>query len=126
LSALGGDIYDYEAYKQNNPIPYGRLAFFSPFSLTFYTRSIQGDMVHFVDGINFTPELTNITIPSLVLWGKEDGIAPVAVAEYTYENLGTPVDKKYLEILEKTAHSPHYEAPEEFYAAVKNFINSNQ
>src|SRR5690606_9399482 len=77
LSTLGGDIHDYEAYKWNNPIPYGRLAFFSPFSLTFYTRSIHGDMIHFVDGINFTPELKKITIPSLVLWGKEDGIAPV-------------------------------------------------
>lgn len=122
LSALGGDIYDYEKYKRSNPIPYAKLAFASPFSLSFYTRAIRGDKAGFVNGINFTPELENITIPALLLWGREDGISPLPVGEYTYSRLGTPDKDKELVVLEKTAHSPHYETPEEFYLSVRNFV----
>ena len=125
LSALGGDIYDYDNYSKINQIPYARLAFASPFSVAFYTKAMAGKK-SFVDHMNFTTELQAITIPTLILWGQEDGIVPVAVAHYTYQTLGTDISQKDTVILKRTAHSPHYESPEPFYKAIDSFIQKNR
>ena len=45
------------------------------------------------DEIDYTPELHNIRIPALMLWGAEDGIVPAGVADYVYEHLA-PLHRK--------------------------------
>lgn len=70
----------------------------------------------------YSDQMKNITIPALVLWGRHDGILPVAMAQDAFDNLGTrPADKKVV-IFENSAHSPNREEPDLFVAAFKGFV----
>jgi proline iminopeptidase len=66
--------------------------------------------------------MPKITIPSLILWGKNDGIMPVAMAQDAYNNLGTETAKKSIVLFENAAHSPNREDPNLFNSSVKAFI----
>lgn len=70
----------------------------------------------------YSDEMYKITIPSLILWGKNDGILPVAMAEDAFAHLGTDSIDKYVTIFEKSAHYPNREEPLPFSIEVKNFI----
>jgi pimeloyl-ACP methyl ester carboxylesterase len=123
VSALHGDAYFWETYWEDNPVPYNDLIFSSMFSMSYYVYSHGGDQT-WVDDANFTPELHNITIPALLLWGAEDGIVPATVGDYVYEHLATdPADKELVKIPE-CAHGPQNDQPEIFYQEVSNFIES--
>ena len=71
--------------------------------------------------ISFTDRLNEITIPSLVLWGKHDIIVPAVYAQEAYENLGS--NHKELFIFEKSGHSPMATEPDLFAEKVIDFIN---
>jgi pimeloyl-ACP methyl ester carboxylesterase len=71
--------------------------------------------------LNYTPEMNNIKIPSLILWGRHDGVFPVALAQEAYDNIGA--DNKHLYIFEKSAHNACFEEPDMFVERVKLFIN---
>ena len=73
------------------------------------------------ENINFTHEMRKITLPSLLLWGRHDGIVPVAVGSEAYTLIGS--DNKYLYIFENSAHYPLVEEPELFLQKVRSFIN---
>ena len=68
-------------------------------------------------------QINKITIPTLICWGKHDKVFPVAIANETYNKLGTSNVHKYLHIFEISAHSPNYEQPMEFANEVIEFIN---
>ncbi len=74
--------------------------------------------------ISYTNQLHNITIPSLVLWGKHDIIVPTIGALEAFDNLGS--DDKELFIFEKSAHSPMFSEPELFAKKVIEFINTHK
>lgn len=74
--------------------------------------------------LSFTDRLAEITIPSLVLFGKHDVIVPVKYAQEAYDGLGA-TDKE-LYIFEKSAHSPMFTEPELFAQKVINFINAHK
>ena len=59
-------------------------------------------------------------IPSLVIWGDEDGIIPV---EHAYA-AHAAIPGSWLEIIEGVGHYPHCEAPERFVASLTEFIES--
>lgn len=121
VSALHGDAYFWETYWEDNPIPYTDLIFKSMFSMSYYVDSHGGDQ-SWVDEANFTPELGNITIPTLLLWGAQDGIVPATVGDYVYEHLATDPANKELIKIEKCAHGPQNDQPEIFYEEVARFI----
>lgn len=113
VSALNGDAIKKPDY------PLSELAFSSPFSLAIYANRIDQNLG---DGIDFTTEMNNITIPSLILWGKEDGILPETLASYAYNELGTgPDDKKIIKI-PGSAHSPYIDQSAHFAESVKQFL----
>jgi proline iminopeptidase len=66
--------------------------------------------------------MDRITLPTLVVWGRHDGILPVALADDAYDRLGTPPSDKEVLIFEETAHSPMFEQPDAFDAAVIDFV----
>lgn len=113
VSALGGDAVAKVKY------PVAGLIFHSPFTLALYINKVDPKMC---DGIDFTPQLNRITIPSLILWGKQDGILPDTLAHYTNDQLGTPEKDKQIIKIPGSAHSPHYDNPSEFSRSVKEFI----
>lgn len=76
-----------------------------------------------LETFNLSPAMHKIKTPSLVLWGKHDGILPVIMAYDAFDNLGTDNTDKYLHIFEYSAHNPMFEEPEIFVENVKEFID---
>jgi 4,5:9,10-diseco-3-hydroxy-5,9,17-trioxoandrosta-1(10),2-diene-4-oate hydrolase len=65
-------------------------------------------------------KLATITAPSLVIWGKQDRILPVAHAHVAAKGL----PNARLHIFDPCGHHPHLERPEEFNALVLEFLAS--
>jgi len=125
VSAVGGDVYDYEKYQEEVKIPYLDLIFKSMFSMAFYIDAFYSDETYGKwDDINYTPELANITIPALMLWGADDGIVPAEVADYVYEHLGTDPSMKEVVKIPECCHGPQHEQPEIFYDEVSSFVET--
>ena len=59
-------------------------------------------------------------VPTLIIWGDQDGIIPVEHA-YTAHEL---IPGSQLRILEGVGHFPHVEAPDQFLAALTEFLDS--
>jgi pimeloyl-ACP methyl ester carboxylesterase len=78
-----------------------------------------------ISGLDLTPQMKNITLPSLIIWGDKDGIIPVEMAYEAYHAIGTDISKKDVIIFENTAHTIYYEQPYGFVKAVKEFLHSN-
>ena len=74
--------------------------------------------------INFKDRLSEITIPSLVLWGRYDMVVPIQFAYDSYDNLGS--NEKELVIFENSGHSPMTTEPDLFADKVIAFINQNK
>lgn len=72
---------------------------------------------------NLSPRLNEIEIPTLLLWGAEDGVVPQGMADDAFEALGTPASRKRKVVFERAAHSPMFEAPEAFEAEVRAFLD---
>lgn len=124
VGALGGDAYDWEAIQAENPTPYKELIFRSMFTFSWYVNSFTIEDQKIWDKINYTPELNNMTIPALMLWGEDDGIVPATIADYVYANLGTSDAQKSVVKLAQCGHGPQHEQPDLFYQEVRNFIET--
>ena len=95
------------------------------FSLSYYIYSFgDPEDIREWDEIDYTPEIGNITIPALMLWGADDGVVPAEVADYIYENLGTDPSMKEVVLIPECGHGPHVEHPERFYQEVSTFIET--
>lgn len=124
-SACNGDVYDLDKYYEEFKIPYTELIFKSMFSMSWYVDAFYSDEIHGQwDDLNYTPELQNITIPALMLWGAEDGIVPAEVADYVYDHLGTDPSMKEVVKIPECSHGPQHEQPEIFYDEVRSFVET--
>lgn len=70
---------------------------------------------------NVGDQLYKITIPSLLVWGKQDTITPPFVAEEFYEKL----PQARLDFIDKCGHAPMLETPEEFNKILEDFLNNH-
>jgi len=75
------------------------------------------------ENVSFTDRLSEIKIPSLVLWGKYDLVVPTMFAQEAFDKLGS--EDKDIFIFEKSAHSPMANEPDLFADKVITFINSH-
>ena len=60
-----------------------------------------------------------IRIPSLIVWGRQDGIVPLNCGEIYHRVLA---DSK-LHVIDECGHSPHTEKPQEFLDATLGFLS---
>lgn len=75
-----------------------------------------------VEGINLINSVHNIKIPSLFIWGKYDDLIPPQEGKEVFKNLGTlDLYKTFVE-LENSSHEPFISSPNEFYKAIKEFM----
>lgn len=74
--------------------------------------------------LSYTNRLTEIQIPSLILWGKHDMVVPPAVAQEAYDNLGSNI--KELVIFERSGHAPFLSETNLFAEELLLFINQNK
>ena len=66
-----------------------------------------------------TDRLSNITSPTLVIWGKKDTMIPVKYAN----DFVASIKNCQLEIMDNCGHTPHIEDPTKFSQIVLNFLN---
>ena len=88
-------------------------------ALTNYNHVIKNFIISDID---LTSQMQNITLPSLILWGKFDGVIPFAMAAQGLNALGTNPSKKSIVELSNSGHVGYYEEPEVFVSAVQGFI----
>lgn len=69
---------------------------------------------------NILPDLDLITMPSLILAGEFDDIAPVEELTYVFENMSS--DHKQLHVFEMAGHDPTFDQPIEFQQVVTRFV----
>lgn len=68
-----------------------------------------------------TPLLPTIGRPALIIAGDEDTLIPTSDAE----TMNTSIPRSHLVVLERAGHLSNLEMPEEFSAALANFLQSN-
>jgi pimeloyl-ACP methyl ester carboxylesterase len=74
--------------------------------------------------LNYTSRLSEITIPSLFLWGKYDMVIPATFGQEAFDNIGTTTKK--LVIFERSGHSPLNMESSLFAQEVITFIEVNK
>lgn len=89
----------YEAFNS----PAARASALSTLRATRDTRSVVAD-------------IARITTPTLVIWGQDDAILPVAHAQ----RMAREIRGAGLQVLD-AGHAPHVEAPEQVAAAIRRF-----
>ena len=112
--------YDYNPESDSLPVPFTELLFHSPISTAYFFAPYNFQFLN--QGLDMTHQLHQITVPTLICWGQHDKVFPMVLAEQTYQELGTPVQDKFLRVFDHSAHSPNYEEPKAFARAVTDFI----
>jgi len=102
-------LMDYFFTSPGNPIQ-------SSFAGVFLPESFQKS----VEKATYTDELSKITIPTLLQWGKYDFVVPPALGYSAFSKIGSA--NKYLKIYEHSAHSPMSNEPELFVNDIIEFI----
>ena len=74
--------------------------------------------------LSYTDRLSEIKIPSLILWGKYDMVVPPIFAQEAYEKIGGQT--KELIFFEQSGHSPMFSEADLFANVVISFINQNK
>ena len=74
--------------------------------------------------LDLSDDLAGLTIPSLVIWGRHDGIMPVQLAQETYDDLGTDPEAKSVVLFEDSAHFPLGEENAACVAEIMDFIGT--
>jgi pimeloyl-ACP methyl ester carboxylesterase len=62
----------------------------------------------------------DITVPTLILWGRDDKIIPLKAGELLHEL----IPNSTLEIIEECGHVPHEEKPEETLQRITDFMTA--
>lgn len=71
---------------------------------------------------NLKQDVSKITAPTLILWGKYDKVVKFNSAEYFKNNI--PISE--LQLIENAAHSPQLEVPDVVADAIHSFINKSK
>lgn len=93
----------------------------SPVGTDFQQRNLQEVEDFLVNG-NQNPDMPLIKIPSLLVYGAEDPIVPIATGLNGIEFLGTPDEDKLIVILEESGHSVWEYEIDLFFGELKGFI----
>jgi pimeloyl-ACP methyl ester carboxylesterase len=80
-------------------------------------RAAMADML----ADDYQPRLSNIKVPTLILWGEREMIFPRAEQDSLVKALPNAVLKAYPE----TGHAPHWERPQQFVNELEDFITRN-
>ena len=70
------------------------------------------------DSFDLADEIADISQPTLIIHGREDGLSPVVNAE----QLAVYIPDSRLELLDGVGHSPNVEAPQAFNQLIEDFV----
>ena len=68
--------------------------------------------------------MANIKIPTMVIWGRHDGVNTIEMGFDAFNSIGGPgfADKEMV-ILENSAHEGYIEEQELFMSSFRRFVN---
>jgi proline iminopeptidase len=75
-----------------------------------------GDAI--TEGWDLTPRLSEISVPTLILVGRDDFVCPPSQAKNMHER----IPNSELVVFEKNGHFAHVEEPDAFFAAIRGWI----
>lgn len=104
-----------ESYYQFSSLPDAQKTFLSKMRASINIWGVRQDVVN-----SILDRLPNITAPTLILWGQQDRIIPVAHG-YKAEKR---IPNSYLHIFDRCGHIPQLECAEEFNTQVLKFLAS--
>lgn len=84
-----------------------------------HANAFQKSVLHNILAEDFTDAMSNIKIPTLILWGENDTSSPTEKAEIFHRQ----IKNSTLQIVPGTGHFPHQEKTPVVYAALKEFID---
>jgi pimeloyl-ACP methyl ester carboxylesterase len=67
-------------------------------------------------------KLSEITVPTLLLWGREDAVIPLKVGQL----LERAIPNSRLEVIDNCGHIPQEEKPDETIESISKFLASNE
>lgn len=76
------------------------------------------------EGINLITEVSNVTIPSLLIWGRYDDLIVPEEGADVFDNFGTMDNDKYFKILPNSSHEPYISDPFNFKAEIIDFVKN--
>lgn len=118
------------AFRVENELNVGKSEFENPHWLHLFSSPVgagfnQLNLAEVEDLLvngNQNPFMSSITLPTLLIYGAEDPIVPVALGQNAYDFLGTPAEDKSLVILPESGHSVWEYEIDAFFTEVKAFI----
>jgi proline iminopeptidase len=74
--------------------------------------------------LNLSPQMAKIKIPSMVIWGRHDGVNTIEMGFDAFNSIGGPdfTDKEMV-ILENSAHEGYMEEQPLFVSSFRRFVN---
>ena len=105
-----------------------RASLFSPFNglrlAPNNSKTVQSEefMSYIVSDTSLTDVIPRIEVPTLLVYGRNDLVAPVEVGEFIYNEIGTSQADKELVVLERSRHGAEDDDIAEFQAAIIGFI----
>jgi proline iminopeptidase len=74
--------------------------------------------------LNLSPQMAKIKIPSMVIWGRHDGVNTIEMGFDAYNSIGGPdFTRKEMVILENSAHEGYMEEQPLFVRSFRRFVN---
>jgi len=107
-----------------------RSSFFSPFNgfKYYFNNRATNKATEFYSRVltdqSITETVHRIDIPTLLLYGRKDIIAPVEVGEFIYNEINTNPQDKSLVVLEHSRHGAEYEDRELLQNTIIDFIET--
>lgn len=83
-------------------------------------QAVIGDLQGMIERIDSRPFLKQISVPTLIIHGKDDNLIPIEEAQA----MQAAIPSSRLLILENAAHLPNLEASERFNQAIREFIKT--
>jgi pimeloyl-ACP methyl ester carboxylesterase len=74
------------------------------------------------DSFDITADLDSISLPALIMCGKEDRLTPPKYSEFLHDK----IDGSQLVLIERCGHMPMLEKSQEFNDCVSSFVMSHQ
>lgn len=75
--------------------------------------------------LNLSEDMERIKIPSIVIWGRHDGVNTIEMGFDAYNSIGGPdFTEKQMVILENSAHEGYMEEQDLFVATFREFVDS--
>ncbi|CAG5080543.1 alpha/beta fold hydrolase [Parvicella tangerina] len=74
------------------------------------------------EGTNLIAEVSNVTIPSLLIWGRYDDLIVPEEGADVFNNFGTLDNDKYFIVLSNSSHEPYISDPLNFKSEIIDFV----